>query len=135
MENNNTFEYSYSAKEQSEIKKLRAKYSAPEEKNISKLEQLRKLDAGVHRKGEIASLSLGIAGVLFLGTGMSLIMTDLAKILGKFAEYSFIIGILSGIVGIILTLLSYPVYNRITKKERARIAPEILRLTDELLNK
>ncbi len=33
----------------------------------------------------------------------------------------------------ILIALAYPVYNRVLKKERARIAPEILRLTEELL--
>lgn len=135
MENNNTFKYSYSAKEQAEIKKLRAKYSAPKEKETNKLEQLRKLDANVQHKAICVSLTFGVIGLLLLGTGMSLIMTDFGKILGEYTSYSFLIGILTGIIGIIMALISYPLYNRIIKKERERIAPEILRLTDELLNK
>lgn len=134
MENNNTFEYSYSAKEQAEIKKLRAKYSEPKDKSLSKMEQLRKLDAGVTNKGAIAAMATGIVGLLLLGTGMSLVMTDFAKILGDYEKYSLLIGIVVGIIGIILALLSYPIYNRIVKKEKERIAPEIMRLTDELLN-
>ena len=44
-----------------------------------------------------------------------------------------IIGICVGIIGIVLVSLAYPVYNRTLKKEREKIAPEILRLTDELM--
>jgi hypothetical protein len=29
--------------------------------------------------------------------------------------------------------LAYPLYNRVLKKQRKKIAPEILRLSDELL--
>ena len=36
-------------------------------------------------------------------------------------------------MGLVLVALAYPVYNRVLKKERERIAPEVLRLTEELL--
>ena len=42
-------------------------------------------------------------------------------------------GIAVGIIGIVLVCLAYPIYNRIVKKEREKIAPEIIRLTDELM--
>ena len=42
-------------------------------------------------------------------------------------------GILIGIVGIVLVCVAYPIYNAIVKKEREKIAPEIIRLTDELM--
>ena len=66
-----------------------------------------------------------------MGTGMSLVMTDIGKALKDVVSMS--IGIGAGVVGIILVILAYPVYNRTLKKEREKIAPEIIRITDELI--
>ena len=68
-----------------------------------------------------------------MGTGMSLVMTDLGEIFGAYQNAALYIGILVGIVGIVLVGCAYPVYNRVLKKERERIAPEILQLTEELM--
>ena len=65
-----------------------------------------------------------------LGTGMSLCMTEMGASLGSVA---LILGILVGIAGIVMVAVAYPIFNRVLKKERERIAPEILRLTDELI--
>lgn len=46
---------------------------------------------------------------------------------------ALIIGTVLGVIGIILVALAYPIYNHMLKQERERIAPEIIRLTDELL--
>lgn len=123
----NTFQYTYSAKEQSEVEAIRKKY-LPKEEN--KMEQLRKLHNSATQKAQACSIAIGVIGALILGTGMSLCMTELSGFLGGTAMF---IGIPVGIVGIILVALAYPVYNRVLKKEREKIAPEILRLTDELL--
>ena len=64
---------------------------------------------------------------------MSLAMTDLGEILGSYRGMAMLFGIIIGIVGIVLVSLAYPLYNRIVKKEREKIAPEIIRLTDELM--
>ena len=133
MEQKDTFNYTYSAKEQEEIKKIRQRYAAPEEKEIDKMEQLRRLDASVTKKGSIVALVIGIIGALIMGVGMSLVMTNLGEILGSLANLAMPIGIALGVVGMVLVALAYPLYNRITQKERERIAPEILRLTDELM--
>lgn len=123
MENNNeTFQYTYSAKEQEEIKKIRQKYMP---KEPDKMEQLRMLDANVTKKGSIASLAIGIAGALILGLGMSCAMV--------WAGVWFIQGIVIGIIGIAGIAIAYPLYTYITKNERKKIAPEIIRLTDELM--
>ena len=132
MENKETFNYTYSAKEQDEIKAIRKKYAAPEEME-DKMAQLRRLDAGVTQKAQAASLVFGVIGALILGFGMSLAMTDLGEILGSYREMAMLFGIIIGIVGIVLVSLAYPLYNRIVKKEREKIAPEIIRLTDELM--
>lgn len=121
MENKETFSYTYSAKEQEEIKKIREKYVP---KEADKMEQLRRLDEGVTQKGTAISLVVGIIGALILGTGMSMCMvwTEL-----------FVLGIIVGIVGIVMVSAAYPIYSYVTKKEREKIAPEIIRLTDELM--
>ena len=132
MDNKETFNYTYSAKEQEEIKNIRKKYAAPE-KTEDKMEQLRRLDAAVTQKATVVSLILGIIGALILGTGMSLAMTEIGELLGLQGATAMLVGILVGIVGIALVCVAYPVYNRIIKKEREKIAPEIIRLTDELM--
>ena len=121
MENKETFSYTYSAKEQEEIKKIREKYVP---KEADKMEQLRRLDESVTKKGTVISLVVGIIGALILGTGMSMCMvwTDL-----------FVLGIIVGVVGIVMVSAAYPLYSYVTKKEREKIAPEIIRLTDELM--
>lgn len=117
-----TFQYTYSAKQQEEIKNIRKKYLAPEE---DKMEQLRRLDRGVTQKGTTASLIVGIVGALVLGFGMSCALV--------WQGAMFVPGIIVGLAGIVLVSLAFPVYQHITKRERERIAPEILRLTDELM--
>lgn len=132
MENKETFNYTYSAKEQDEIKAIRKKYATPEETE-DKMAQLRRLDAGVTQKASVISLVFGVIGALILGFGMSLAMTDLGEILGSYRGMAMLIGIIIGVVGIVLVSLAYPLYNRIVKKEHEKIAPEIIRLTDELM--
>ncbi len=133
MENNETFKLTYSAKEQDEIKAIRKKYGAPEETE-DKMERLRRLDASVTQKASAVSLVFGIIGALVLGFGMSLAMTvEMGELFGMSANIAMTTGIIVGIVGIILVSLAYPLYNSILKKEREKIAPEILRLTDELM--
>lgn len=133
MENKDkeTFNYTYSAKEQDEIKAIRKKYSTPEEED--KMTQLRRLDATVTQKAQAVSLVFGIIGALLLGLSMSLAMTNLGEILGSYKEMAMLLGIIIGIIGIVLVCVAYPIYNRIVKKEREKIAPEIIRLTDELI--
>ena len=132
MENKETFNYTYSAKEQEEIKAIRQKYAISDQ-NEDKMALLRRLDSTVSKKATITSLVLGIIGAIIMGTGMSLVMTDIGDLLGLHSSISTFFGIIIGIVGIVLVCLAYPIYNRILKKEREKIAPEIIRLTDELM--
>ena len=106
--------------EQEEIRRIREKYQPRE---TSKLERLRELDRSVTRKGTAAALTLGVLGLLILGTGMSLCLV--------WAMY--LPGIPLGLAGMALAGMAYPVCQRITRRERERLAPEILRLTEELL--
>ena len=115
-----SFEYTYSAREQEEIRSIQEKYRPRQQ---GKLERLRELDAGVDRKGTSLSLTLGILGLLILGTGMSICLV--------WGQY--LLGIPVGLFGMALSAAAYPVYRYVTKRERERIAPEILRLAEELM--
>jgi hypothetical protein len=44
----------------------------------------------------------------------------------------FFWGVILGISGMVILGAAYPLYSKITKSERERIAPEILRLTEEM---
>lgn len=129
-ETRNGFSFSYSAAEQEEVRAIREKYTAPDKREEATIDRLRRLDASVTRRGEVFSLILGVIGTLLLGLGMSLIMTNIAVALGWL---TLPLGIAVGAVGIALIALAYPVYTATVKKDRARLAPEILRLTDELI--
>ncbi len=124
MESENRFEYTYSAEEQEEIRQIREKYTPPEERQ-TKLEQLRKLDAGVTRKGAVVSITVGILFTLIMGIGMCCCMV--------WTDQLMIPGIVIGVIGMIGAGCAYPLYQRITRKERQRIAPKILELTEDLM--
>lgn len=119
-----TFRYSYSAGDQEEIRRIRKKY-APQEGSEDKLERLRRLDAGVTQKGAMVALLLGVLGCLILGTGMSMIMV--------WGKELYLPGVLVGVVGLAAVIAAYPAYGWVVRRERQRLAPEILRLTDELM--
>lgn len=121
QENSETFEYTYSAEQQAEIEKIRAKYVPQTD---SKLEQLRKLDASVTKPGTITGITLGVIGCLIFGGGMSCTLMGGGSI--------FVIGIFLGVLGMVLMGIAYPVYKKITEKQKERIAPQILALTEEL---
>ncbi|MBQ6719631.1 MAG: hypothetical protein IJN20_04705 [Oscillospiraceae bacterium] len=128
MDNDRSFQFTYSAEQQEEIMAIRKKYLPKQE---DKMEQLRKLHHSATQKANAWSIGVGIIGVLFLGTGMSLIMTDLGTILGIINSFGY--GLMVGLCGLILVASAYPIFNLVLKKERNRIAPEILKLTEELL--
>ena len=135
MDNNNEnkgFQYTYSAKEQAELKQIRDKYTPPTETE-DKMERLRRLDSSVTQTAQVVALVFGIVGALILGFGMSLCMTDLGEILGSRRDMAMEVGIIIGVVGGILASIAYPVYNAIVKSKRKKLAPEIIRLTDELM--
>lgn len=120
---NEIFEFTYSAKQQEEVERIRSKYLPKEE---SKMDKLIKLDKKAEQPGQIASIATGVVGALLLGAGMSCIMvwnTNLAV---------FIVGIIIGLVGMAVAGAAYPIYKKVTEKERAKIADQIIALTNEL---
>lgn len=126
------FTYTYSAKDQAEIENIRKKYE-PQSRYESNLDQLRKLDASVTSKATTISLIVGIAGTLVLGFGLSLILSDLYALIGLSKSLCQILGIVIGVIGIFIDSINYPLYDIIIMRERKRVAPEIIRLSNELM--
>ena len=118
------FKYTYSASQQEEIKRIREKY-APATREEDKMEQLRRLDRAATKPGTAAALIVGTAGALTMGLGMCCTMV--------WGETLFIPGIVIGIAGIAGICAAYPLYLRVTKRRRDKLAPEIIRLSDELM--
>ena len=119
------FSYVYSAREQAEIRRIRERYAPQEVTDEDKLTRLRRLDARATQKAQAWSLVIGVIGALILGAGMSCCLVWTDALLTP--------GIVIGIIGMAVVAVAYPLYDRTLKKERERIAPEILRLTDELM--
>jgi len=117
-----SFEYTYSAPEQSEVQRIRSKYM-PKKEAETTLEKVKRLDREADRPGIITALLLGIVGTLTFGSGMSVWLVWKNPALG----------ICLGLPGIILAAIAYPVYRSITCRRRKKIAPEILKLTEQLM--
>ena len=136
MENKNesgNFRYTYSAREQAELRQIREKYTGGSAEGESKLARLRRLDASVTQKAQAISLIFGVIGTLILGFGMSLILSTLGEALGLGFSMRIVLGIVIGAVGGTLAGLAYPVYHFVLEREKKRVAPEILQLTEELM--
>lgn len=117
---NEAFSYTYSAKQQEEVNSILQKYMPREESAIDKL---RRLDKQTEQPGRIASITTGIIGTLMLGVGMTCTM--------EWTDY-FAIGVVVGVIGIALISAAYPLFKKITKKQREKIAPQIIELSEKL---
>ena len=60
-------------------------------------------------------------------------MTNLGETIGLYGTIGMIVSIIVGIIGIFMIGCAYPIYHKTLKKEREKIAPEIIRLIDELI--
>ncbi|MBQ8345444.1 MAG: hypothetical protein IJY42_04160 [Clostridia bacterium] len=133
MENNQRkeeFQYTYSAKEQEELKRIRERYT---ERTETPIERLRRLDRSATKRAQAVSILLGVIGTLVLGVGMSLAMSEFSTILGAYEGMAMPLGIVIGLIGCLLVCLAYPAYHSVLKRARRKIAPEVIRLTDELI--
>lgn len=119
-----TFKYNYSAKQNNEVLEIRKRYLPHEE---SRLEELNRLDYTVQTSGMTESLSAGIGGALVFGLGMCLAM----QVIGS-GILLIMLGILLGIGGIAGMFIAYPIYRKIFEQTKAKFAPRILELTEEI---
>lgn len=127
MENKDKFSYTYSAPteaERREIESIRRQYK-PDDKTQGKVERLRQLHSKVVTRANIWAIALGVVGILIFGAGFSLVL--------EFGEH--VAGIIIASVGIIPTAVAFPVYKAVIKAGQRKYGEEIIRLSDELLEK
>ena len=110
------------------VQRIRTQYT---EKEDTLVNELRALDAEVKRPASIFAYIFGSIGAIIMGAGMSLVMTDLAETLGIASPMLF--GIIIGIVGMLMTIVNYPIYKRMLGKRRKKYADKIIALSDNIM--
>ncbi len=111
--------------------KIRIQYM---DKQESELDELRRLDAKVKRPANVFSYVFGSIAAIIMGCGMSLIMTDIADIIG-FSGDPMLCGIVIGVVGMILALINYPIYLGMIKARKKKYSAKIIELSDKIMSK
>ena len=110
------------------VQKIRSQYT---EKQHSELDELKELDRKVKQPANTFAYIFGSLSAIIMGGGMSFIMTDLASQLGL--GDMMIPGIVIGIIGLAMAVANHPIYKSILSSRRAKFAPQILALSDELM--
>ena len=66
-----------------------------------------------------------------MGSGMSLVMTEIGTMIGLRA--TVVPGIVIGVVGMVMALTTYPIYKKMLSNRKKKFAPQIMELSDRLL--
>lgn len=110
------------------VQKIRTQYT---EQTHTKLDELKKLDQQARRPANLFAYAFGSVGAIVMGTGMSLIMTDIGETIG--IANTMPIGIAIGIVGMLIAIVNYPLYKHILASRRRQYADRIIALSDTLM--
>ncbi len=110
--------------------KIRTQYL---EKESTALDDLRHLDAKVKRPANVFAYIFGTIGALVMGCGMSLVMTDIGSVVG--IADGMLYGIVFGVIGMAIALVNYPIYKGILNSRKKKYAPEIIKLSDSIIEK
>ena len=111
------------------VQKIRTQYT---EKEHSQLDALKELDTKVKRPANVFAYVFGSISAIIMGSGMSLVMTDIGAQLGM-AE-TMVPGIVIGVIGLVMAVANYPMYNKILNSRRKKYADQIIALSDSLMN-
>ena len=109
--------------------KIRTQYM---EKQTTELEKLRELDCKVKRPANIFSYIFGSISAIIMGSGMSLVMTDIGASIG--IDNALVPGIVIGVVGMIMALVNYPIHKKLLKNRKKKYGDEIIALSDKIIN-
>ena len=110
------------------VQKIRTQYT---EKQHTELDALKELDAKVKRPANVFAYVYGSLSAIIMGSGMSLVMTDLGTILGL--SNSLIPGIAIGVVGMVMALTTYPIFKGILNSRKKKYGPQILALSEKIM--
>ena len=109
------------------VQKIRTQYT---EKEHTQLDALKALDAKVKRPANAFAYTFGSLAAIIMGSGMSLVMTDLANQLGL--GDMTVPGIAIGAVGLLMAIIAYPIYKSILGARRNKYAKQIIELSDSI---
>lgn len=112
------------------VQKIRTQYMEKDstEKDLS---LLRELDAEVKRPANVFGYTFGSIGAIIMGSGMSLVMTDIGAQIG--VSNAMPLGIVVGIIGMFMAIINYPIYKSILSSRKEKYADRILSLSEKLM--
>ena len=108
--------------------KIRTQYT---ERQHTELDELKALDAKVKKPANVFGFTYGTIGAIVMGAGMSLVMTDIGSMLGL--TETMVPGIMIGIVGLIMSCTTYPIYKKILASRKKKYAGKILELSERVM--
>ena len=110
------------------VQKIRTQYT---EKEHTQIDELRALDDKAKRPANVFAYIFGGLGAVIMGSGMSLVMTDIGTSLGM--ADAMVPGIVIGVVGMLIAIVNYPIYKKMLASRRAKYADQIMKLSDEIM--
>lgn len=110
------------------VQKIRTQYT---EKEHTQLDALKALDAKVKRPANIFAYTFGTISALIMGSGMSLVMTDIGTTIG--IGDAMVPGVVTGVVGMLMAIVNYPIYKRVIGSRRKKYAKEIISLSEKIM--
>ena len=110
------------------VQKIRTQYT---EKQHTELDDLKALDAKVKKPANVFAYTYGSVSAVIMGTGMSLVMTDIGAIVGLVS--AMVPGIAVGVIGMGMALSTYPIYKKILNNRKKKYAAEIMALSDKIM--
>ena len=110
------------------VQKIRTQYT---EKEHTGLDELKELDTKVKRPANVFAYVFGSISAIIMGSGMSLVMTDIAEMVG--IENPMLYGIVIGVVGMFMAIINYPIYKGILGSRRKKYADKIIALSDKIM--
>ena len=111
------------------VQKIRTQYT---EKEHTQLDELKELDAKVKRPANIFAYIFGSFSAIIMGSGMSLVMTEIGSMIG--VKEAMVPGIVIGVVGMMMAIVNYPIYKKILGSRRQKYAEQIINLSDKLMS-
>lgn len=110
------------------VQKIRTQYM---EKESTRLDALKELDTKVKRPATVFAYAFGSIGAVVMGSGMSLVMTDIGEVLGM--ENTMVPGIIIGVIGLVMAIINYPIYKSFLSSRRKKYADQIMKLSEEIM--
>ena len=109
------------------VQKIRTQYTETESTG---LDELKKLHKKVNKPANVFAYIFGTLGAIVMGSGMSLVMTDIGATLGL--QETMVPGIVIGVIGMLMAIINYPIYKKMLEKGKSKYAYEIVQLAREI---